>query len=94
MNKHSNMKHIRIIIILGITMFFVSILNFIIMLNAHRLKKMRELGLKQVFGAKSSNLTYESMFESFVFVLVTILFGLVLTEFMISQFLKMYLTLK
>lgn len=81
LNKHSNMKHIRIIIILGITMFFVSILNFIIMLNAHRLKKMREIGLKKVFGAKNSNLTYESIFESFVFVLVSILCGLVLTEF-------------
>lgn len=81
LNKHGNIKHIKIIIILGITVFFVSILNFIIMLNAHRLKKIRELGLKKIFGAENSILTYESIFESFIFVLVTILFGLALTEF-------------
>ncbi len=82
----ANMQYIRIFISVGILILILSSVNFMNLSTARSTKRAKEVGIRKVLGSERRQLITQFIFESTLYVLVSTLLAIVLTEFSLNSF--------
>lgn len=72
--------------IVAILIIIIACINFINIAISRSVKRSKEVGIRKVLGANRRNLIYQFLGESFIITFISILFALVLVEFLLPSF--------
>ncbi len=78
---------ITLVYVLGLVAFFILLIaciNFTNLTTARSARRAREVGLRKVVGAKRRQLVYQFLGESMMFTFVSLVFAVVIVEFLLS----------
>ncbi len=77
-----------IYVLLGVSvlLLIISIVNFINMSLASTIKRAKEIGVRKATGATRKNIIYQSLFETFILCVFSMLVAIVLTEILLPSF--------
>lgn len=82
----SDIAYVRIFSAVGLLVLILSAINFMNLSTARSSKRAKEVGIRKVLGSEKRALIRQFIFESLLFVLVSTILAMVLTEFSINAF--------
>ncbi|CAM3587893.1 ABC transporter permease [Flavobacterium gelidilacus] len=80
LDRKGNYKFLVIMLGLSILILFLSIFNYVNLATATAVKRAKEVGVRKILGASKTNIIAQFVFETFIIVLFSTLFSLVLVE--------------
>jgi len=80
MAQRGNAQTVYILSVTAIVLLVIACLNFINLSTARAIKRMKEVGVRKVIGAKKNQLVIQFIAESVVMTLVGMLFALVISQ--------------
>ena len=92
-----NMQRFYILIGLSVAIFLLSVVNYINLTTVQHLKRMREMGIRFVFGSGFKQVFLQLLFETILTLMIAVCVSLVLIEFSLPSlrvFLESQLSLK
>ncbi|MCE7994458.1 MAG: FtsX-like permease family protein [Roseivirga sp.] len=82
----SDIAYVQIFSAVGLLVLVLSAINFMNLSTARSSKRAKEVGVRKVLGSEKKSLVRQFIFESLLFVVVSTVLALVLTEFSLSAF--------
>ncbi len=82
----SDIAYVRIFSAVGLLVLVLSAINFMNLSTARSSKRAKEVGIRKVLGSEKRALIRQFIFESLLFVLVSTVLAMVLTELSINAF--------
>lgn len=82
----ANIQYIRVFVSVGILILILSSVNFMNLSTARSTKRAKEVGIGKVLGSEKKHLVGQFIFESILYVLISTLLAIVLTEFSLDSF--------
>lgn len=80
MSPNGNISYIYIFSIVALLILLIAIVNFINLTIASSLKRGKEIGVKKVMGASSSQLRLQFLSESYIYIIIATVFVLILAH--------------
>jgi len=80
--KHGNLLYNRILIAVSIFILLLASINFINLTIANALSRSKEVSLKKLQGASRSNLIFQFLFETVIFILISVVLAFIILWFM------------
>ncbi len=77
--EHNDLAYVRLFIAIGLAVLLLALINYVNLVTAQSIKKMKEVGLRKVIGARKGQLMLYHLLESSMLTLLSFLlaFGLV-----------------
>ena len=84
--KETNLKNIRIFLIIALFILLIACFNFMNLSTARASKRAKEIGLKKAIGSSKPQLIWQFLFESVLVSLIAINFAIILVRVFIPEF--------
>lgn len=81
-----NFQYIQIFSAVGILVLILSCVNFMNLSTARSANRAKEVGIRKVLGSERSQLIGQFIFESVLYVLISTIFAIVISEFVMGGF--------
>jgi len=82
----SDIKYVYIFISIAVFIILLACINFTNLSTARSTSRLKEVGVRKVFGVQRSVLALQFLFESFIIVLAAYIIAMVITEFSLPFF--------
>ena len=86
LNQVGNIQNIYVLWGIGSLILILSLINFINLSTAKSASRAKEVGIRKVIGSGRSNLIYQFLTESLIYVVASVLIGFFLTELILPFF--------
>lgn len=86
LNQIGNIQNIYILWGIGGLILILSLINFVNLSTAKSSSRAKEVGIRKVIGSGRSNLIYQFLSESLIYVIASVLIGFFLTELLLPAF--------
>lgn len=86
LESNGNFDHIIIYITIGLFILILAAINYTNLATASSVKRAKEIGMRKVMGANTSNLFVQFISESFILVILSLFISLVLVELSFPYF--------
>jgi putative ABC transport system permease protein len=80
LDANGNISNVYIFVALGLFILLISCINYLNLTVGHSLKRLKEIGLRKVFGAHKRSLMSQFLIEALVMVFLSVLIGSLLAE--------------
>ena len=84
--KETNMKHIRMFMIIALFILLIACFNFMNLSTARAAKRAKEIGLKKAIGSSKAQLIRQFLFESVLVSFIAINFAIILVRLFMPEF--------
>ena len=84
--KETNLKSIRIFLIIALFILLIACFNFMNLSTARASKRAKEIGLKKAIGSSKPQLIWQFLFESILVSFIAINFAIILVQLFIPEF--------
>ncbi len=81
-----NIQYIQIFSAVGILVLILSCVNFMNLSTARSANRAKEVGIRKVLGSERSQLIKQFIFESILYVLISTILAIVISEFVMGEF--------
>ena len=81
-----DIKYVYIFILVAVIIILLACINFTNLSTARSAKRLKEVGIRKVFGVQRTNLSLQFLIESFLIVLAAYIIAMVLTEISLPFF--------
>ncbi|MFC1725150.1 ABC transporter permease [candidate division KSB1 bacterium] len=88
--RQEDIKNIFLFITIAVSILLIAIINYIILSTARSADRSKEIGLRKVIGANRSNIIFQIMTESLLYVLIALPLSLILVEFLLPEFNRVF----
>lgn len=82
----SDIKFVYIFIMIAVFIILLACINFTNLSTARSVSRLKEVGIRKVFGVQKSKLSFQFMLESFLIVFAAYIISMVITEFSLPFF--------
>jgi putative ABC transport system permease protein len=83
---NGDIKYVYIFVTIAIFILLLACINFINLSTAKSLERLKEVGMKKVFGVKKMVLIKDFLLESFIAILIALIVALILVEVLLPFF--------
>jgi len=77
------MKYIYILSVVALSILLVGCMNYIILTTGRSTRRVKEIGVRKIIGAKRIQLIFQLLTESFLFAFLALFLSLILVEFIL-----------
>lgn len=85
-SPNSNIKYVRLFILVAVFVILIACINFMNLSTARSSERAREVGIRKVVGADKGKLVFQYLVESFIISLLSLLIGLLIVNLILPVF--------
>ena len=82
----SSNQFIKVLIIVAFLVLIISCINYIMLTTGQSFQRTKEVGMRKVLGAKSSNINFQFWGEAFVISFISLVSGILLAKMLLPTF--------